>query len=271
LSSDLNRVGEANMRAVAIAPDSYKTFPDLLEGMHRLRARVFRDRLNWDVDVRDEREADSFDDCRPTYILAITDRNAVVGCARLLPATGPTLLSVLFPELRERGLIKPHVAMVESSRFCVDTSLEAGRAGQVSARCRRWTMFAAIIEWSMANRAIPSSITATDVRIERILKPCRLAHEPYRRTARSSATRWRWSACSRRISRASNGCGRRLRVHHRSAPAAFPSPPDPQTAGSARRPALRRPRRPSVVEIMLNPDGRLFIERLGHGIAPPAR
>ena len=24
---------------------------------------------------------------------------------------------------------------------------------------------------------------------------------------------------------------------------------------------------PSVVEIMLNPDGRLFIERLGHGMA----
>lgn len=25
---------------------------------------------------------------------------------------------------------------------------------------------------------------------------------------------------------------------------------------------------PSVVEIMLNPNGKLFIERLGHGIAP---
>ncbi|NTD04754.1 conjugal transfer protein TrbB, partial [Agrobacterium tumefaciens] len=24
----------------------------------------------------------------------------------------------------------------------------------------------------------------------------------------------------------------------------------------------------TVVEIMLNPDGRLFIERLGHGVAP---
>ncbi|RYG70678.1 conjugal transfer protein TrbB, partial [bacterium] len=25
---------------------------------------------------------------------------------------------------------------------------------------------------------------------------------------------------------------------------------------------------PGVVEIMLNPDGKLFIERLGHGISP---
>ncbi len=160
------------MRAVAIAPDSYKTFPDLLEGMHRLRARVFRDRLNWDVDVRDEREADSFDDCRPTYILAITDRNAVVGCARLLPATGPTLLSVLFPELRERGLIKPHVAMIESSRFCVDTSITGApeASGQGHAlHTATWTLFAAIIEWSIAN-GYDELITATDLRIERILR-----------------------------------------------------------------------------------------------------
>ena len=156
------------MRAVAIAPDSYKTFPDLLEGMHRLRARVFRDRLNWDVDVRDEREADSFDDCRPTYILAITDRNAVVGCARLLPATGPTLLSVLFPELRERGLIKPHVAMIESSRFCVDTSLEAGGGGEALHEATR-TTFPPLIGRSMAD-GYSELITATDVRIERILR-----------------------------------------------------------------------------------------------------
>ena len=156
------------MRAVAIAADSYKDFPDLLDGMYRLRARVFRDRLNWDVDVRDGREADGFDDCKPTYILTVAGRNEVVGCARLLPATGPTLLSVLFPELDVGGLFRPHPAMIESSRFCVDTSAEAGRAGQALHNAT-WTMFAAIIEWSVAN-GYSELITATDVRIERILR-----------------------------------------------------------------------------------------------------
>lgn len=156
------------MHAVAIAADSYKKFPDLLDGMHELRARIFRDRLNWDVDVRDGREVDSFDGCRPTYILAVTGRNSVVGCARLLPSTGPMLLSVLFPELGEGRLFKPHPAMIESSRFCVDTSVDAGRAGQVLHDVT-WTMFAAIIEWSMAN-GYSELITATDVRIERILR-----------------------------------------------------------------------------------------------------
>lgn len=156
------------MRAVAIAPESYKDSADLLDRMHRLRARVFRDRLNWDVNVANGREADGFDDCQPTYILTVTDQCAVVGCARLLPASGPTLLSVLFPELGECGLVRPHATMIESSRFCVDTSVEAGREGQ-ALHDATWTMFAAIIEWSMAN-GYSELITATDVRIERILR-----------------------------------------------------------------------------------------------------
>lgn len=156
------------MRAMAIAPDTYKDFPDLLSDMHQLRARIFRDRMNWDVDVRDGREADGFDDCKPTYILTVAGRNEVVGCARLLPATGPTLLSVLFPELGERGLFCPHATMIESSRFCVDTSFETGREGQ-ALHYATWTMFAAIIEWSMEN-GYTELVTATDVRIERILR-----------------------------------------------------------------------------------------------------
>ncbi|HQS48143.1 MAG: hypothetical protein B7Y12_08135 [Rhizobiales bacterium 24-66-13] len=57
------------MRALAIAPQSTRDFPDLLDGMHRLRARVFGERLGWDVDVRNGREMDDFDGCQPTYIL----------------------------------------------------------------------------------------------------------------------------------------------------------------------------------------------------------
>ncbi|MFX8681127.1 acyl-homoserine-lactone synthase, partial [Acinetobacter baumannii] len=81
---------------------------------------------------------------RPTYILAISEDGSVVGSVRLLPATGPTLLSVLFPELRPSGLFCPHTAMIESSRFCVDTTFEAKRGGQ-AIHDTTWTMFAGII------------------------------------------------------------------------------------------------------------------------------
>ena len=154
------------MRAIAVPPKTYSNSAVLLDSMHRLRARAFRERMDWDVDVKDGREADQFDNCRPTCILALSDRNEVAGCARLLSTAGPTLLSVRFPELIGSGL--PHAAMIESSRFCVDTSIETGRAGK-ALHDATWTMFAAIIEWSLAN-GYHELDTETDVRIERILR-----------------------------------------------------------------------------------------------------
>lgn len=156
------------MQALAVPATSFSNAAVLLDSMHRLRARVFRDRMNWDVEVRDGREADQFDDCGPTYILAISGRNQVAGCARLLPATGPTLLSVLFPELVGSEFFKPHAAMIESSRFCVDTSVQGDRTGE-GLHGATWTMFAAIIEWSLAS-GYQELVTVTDVRIERILR-----------------------------------------------------------------------------------------------------
>ncbi len=156
------------MQALAVPATSYKHSAVLLDSMHRLRARIFRDRMDWNVVVRDGRETDEFDGCRPTYILAVSNRNQVAGCARLLPATGPTLLSVLFPELIDSQLFRPHRAMIESSRFCVDTSIETERRGE-GLHGATWTMFAGIIEWSMAN-GYTELVTVTDVRIERILR-----------------------------------------------------------------------------------------------------
>ncbi|RUV66441.1 GNAT family N-acetyltransferase [Mesorhizobium sp. M5C.F.Cr.IN.023.01.1.1] len=155
------------MRALAIPPDAFDDFPDLLDSMHRLRARIFKGRLGWDVVTTAGREIDEFDALKPTYILAISSASEVAGCARLLPASGPTMIEALFPDLVQSGAFKPHSAMIESSRFCVDTSLDEGRAGG-SLHDATLTMFAAIIEWSMAN-GYRQIVTGTDLRIERIL------------------------------------------------------------------------------------------------------
>ncbi|WP_436163668.1 acyl-homoserine-lactone synthase [Mesorhizobium sp. LjRoot246] len=98
--------------------------------MHRLRARVFAGRLKWDVKVRQGREVDEFDRFGPTYVLAVTPISQVVGCARLLPDRAHDAIEAV-PDLEPSGQLRPHVAMIESSRFCVDTSLEQGqgRAG----------------------------------------------------------------------------------------------------------------------------------------------
>lgn len=143
-------------------------FSDLIGSMHRLRARVFGERLRWDVEIRDGREADAYDQLNPTYILAVSRTRGVAGCARLLPATGPTMLANTFPQLLSSRGLGAHRGMVESSRFCVDTTLDQGRTQGLLHRTTLM-MFVGIIEWSMVN-GYHEIATATDLRFERILK-----------------------------------------------------------------------------------------------------
>ncbi|WP_370643844.1 acyl-homoserine-lactone synthase TraI [Shinella sp. NM-101] len=155
------------MQILSVSADHYASNRNYLNQMHRLRAAVFGTRLEWDVTITEQGERDQYDDLRPTYILAISTDQKVVGCARPLPASGPTMLDRTFPQLLERGSLDAHAAVVESSRFCVDTSLAAGRGG--SLHQVTLTMFAGIIEWPMAN-GYSEIVTATDLRFERILK-----------------------------------------------------------------------------------------------------
>jgi acyl homoserine lactone synthase len=153
----------------------------LIDRHHRLRAQVFLNRLEWSVDVVDGRETDEYDSLSPTYILAVTDEGAVAGCARLLPAIGPTMLERTFPQLLAAGRLAARPTMVESSRFCVDTSIGERRGGAL--HDATLSMFAGIIEWAMAN-GHDEIVTATDIRFERILKragwPMQRLGEPQR-------------------------------------------------------------------------------------------
>lgn len=154
------------MQVLTISPDRYVEHQTLLKQMYRLRADVFGVRLEWDVAITDGGERDQYDELNPTYILA-TYGNKVVGCARLLPAVGPTMLELTFPQLLRDGSLNANTTMIESSRFCVDTTLPAGRGGG-QLHLATLTMFAGIIEWSMAN-GYDRIVTATDLRFERIL------------------------------------------------------------------------------------------------------
>ncbi|MBB6510926.1 acyl homoserine lactone synthase [Rhizobium soli] len=168
------------MRILTVPPNQYERHRDFLRQMHRLRATVFGGRLAWDVSITAGEERDQYDDCKPTYLLAIADGGKVAGCVRLLPASGPTMLEQTFHQLLHTGSLSPHSGMVESSRFCVDTSLASQReASQL--HVATLTLFAGIIEWSMAS-GYSEIVTATDLRFERILKrggwPMRRLGEP---------------------------------------------------------------------------------------------
>ncbi|BCH19494.1 acyl-homoserine-lactone synthase [Mesorhizobium sp. L-2-11] len=156
------------MRILTVSPHHYRGHPSFLNQMYRLRAAAFGGRLEWDVSVTYGEERDQYDDLKPTCVLAITESGLLAGCVRLLPACGPTMLEHTFPQLLEKGSLASHPGMVESSRFCVDTSLASQRDGG-QLHLATLTLFAGIIEWSMAN-GYSEIVTATDLRFERILK-----------------------------------------------------------------------------------------------------
>lgn len=136
------------MQAIAIDANEHGGLGSLVDEVHQLRARAFGGRLGWRVKIEYGRERDEYDALSPAYILAPTDLGAVAGCARLLPTTGPTMLSHTFPQLLPGGQLQGRPTMVESSRFCVDTGGE-GRGGRFLHEATL-TMFAGMIEWSMA-------------------------------------------------------------------------------------------------------------------------
>ncbi|MBK0327021.1 GNAT family N-acetyltransferase [Rhodobacteraceae bacterium F11138] len=101
-------------------------YASILEDMYKLRARVFQDRLGWEVKVTDGKEIDEFDDLQPTHVVSIDDDGDVVGCMRLLQTTGPHMLADVFYSILEGEPPLRSAQVWEATRFCVDTAKLSG-------------------------------------------------------------------------------------------------------------------------------------------------
>jgi acyl homoserine lactone synthase len=150
-----------------IAPEFHDVFRDDLAEMFRLRCRVFKDRLDWTVDVHGDQELDGFDDLKPHYLLQRWQED-VVGCVRFLPTTGATMLSVTFPDLVAGTAMPESASIWESSRFALDVPriLAVRKAGLAQAT---YELFAGMIEFGL-HRNLSQIVTVTDTRMERILR-----------------------------------------------------------------------------------------------------
>lgn len=156
------------MHVIALTRREYGGNLALISGMHRLRRKVFKDRLDWDVSVSGDLEIDSFDAAGPTYLLVVSGRQQVVGCVRLLPTTGPNILANTFPVLLDGKPAPRSPRILESSRFCVDTESSAHLADN-GLRRATFLLFAAMVEWSQSVGA-EKIATVTDTRMERVLR-----------------------------------------------------------------------------------------------------
>jgi acyl homoserine lactone synthase len=140
-----------------------------LDQMFKLRKRVFHDRLGWEVNVSGEYEIDSYDFLKPLYVLALDDSGKrVVGSLRLLPSTGPNMLSDTFYDLLPEGQTFRNPTVWESSRYCVDTDLASewckNGVHQTSAE-----LLLALCEIGQ-NAGLTFIVTVIDLRMERILR-----------------------------------------------------------------------------------------------------
>lgn len=106
---------------IRIAPRREFKSRDLWE-MHKLRAKVFKDRLGWEVPILSGMEIDGYDALEPLYMMIREPGGgALRGCWRLLPTEGPYMLKDSFSELLH-GQEAPQDARIwELSRFAIET------------------------------------------------------------------------------------------------------------------------------------------------------
>jgi acyl homoserine lactone synthase len=151
-----------------ITSDYYGNFVEEIAEMHRLRYRVFKERLDWDVQISGDMEVDEFDAYHPVYLIQRVSDDRIQGCVRLLPSTGPTMLRDAFPALLAGESAPASSKIWESSRFALDVGTDAPKAAHGLASAT-YELFAGMIEFGLS-RKLTDIVTVTDARMERILR-----------------------------------------------------------------------------------------------------
>lgn len=93
-----------------------------LWAMHKLRAKVFKGRLGWEVPIMSGMEIDGYDALEPLYMMiSEPDGEVLRGCWRILPTEGPYMLKDSFAELLHGQKAPENARIWELSRFAIET------------------------------------------------------------------------------------------------------------------------------------------------------
>lgn len=103
-----------------LTKDMLETDRRAFDEMFRARATVFRDRLGWQVDVRDQCERDRYDETEdPVYLVTQRPSGTLTGSLRLLPTTGATMLKSEFRNFFDQPIDVDSPTCWECTRFCL--------------------------------------------------------------------------------------------------------------------------------------------------------
>jgi acyl homoserine lactone synthase len=146
--------------------------------MFELRARVFGERLGWDVKIEDGKEIDEFDHLDPAYVIGLDDGGNVVAAVRALQTTGPHMLSDVFSAILDGEPPIRSATMWESTRFCVDTQRLNRGKDKNSVSYATCELMIGSLEYAK-NAGIQDIITVIDPIMDRVLKRSNCAPYDY--------------------------------------------------------------------------------------------
>lgn len=107
-------------QCIQIAPRREFQAKDLWE-IHRLRAKVFKGRLGWEIPTIGGMEIDGYDALDPYYMVIRGKEGRIQGSWRLLPTEGLYMLKNTFPELLHGRPAPQDPRAWELSRFAIET------------------------------------------------------------------------------------------------------------------------------------------------------
>ena len=117
--------------ATLIYGDELMNRPKLARQMFQDRAFQFGTRLNWSVSVdKNGCERDQFDQLNPLYLIDTDSDENHLGSMRLLPCSGPTMISEVFPQL-QGDAVRNTPLLWECTRFCLGRTAKDGAAGRL--------------------------------------------------------------------------------------------------------------------------------------------
>lgn len=140
--------------------------PANADRLHRLRHKVFFEKLNWDVPSIDGREIDEFDVPGTVHLISRGDDGEVVGCMRLMPTTGPYMLRDTFPELLRGQPAIEADDVWEVSRFAINA--HASDAGGFGFGGKARSLIATAYRFAVEH-GVRRYVLVTSVAVERLL------------------------------------------------------------------------------------------------------
>lgn len=138
--------------------------------LHRLRTKVFKEIMRWDVSVSHEQlEFDQFDTPDTVYVGVYNDDEKIVGCCRIISCDKPYMIQGVWPSYLNSIDIPPLKTSAELSRFAVLDGRKTRTSTSKNVSAITAKLFYAVTKYCMMS-GMHEIYAMHDHRVERVVK-----------------------------------------------------------------------------------------------------